>query len=223
MASAARLNQEELAFLNRRFEKAPARHVVEWAVDTFHPRLCLTASMTDAVLIDIASRVRPGLEVVFLDTGYHFAETLETAELVRRRYPVELRVIRPEPPPPEPLWKLDPVNCCSSLKVDLLDRALAGKEAWMTGLRRCEAETRADAPIVHVDGRGLVKVNPIATWSDDDVEAYIADHGVTVNPLLRRGYRSIGCQPCTRPVPLHADARAGRWAGMDKTECGIHL
>jgi phosphoadenosine phosphosulfate reductase len=197
--------------------------VVQWAVDAFHPRLCLTASMTDAVLIDIASRVRPGLEVVFLDTGYHFPETLETAELVRHRYPVELRVIRPEPAPAEPLWKVDPVNCCSSLKVDLLARALAGKEAWMTGLRRCEAETRADAPIVDFDGRGLVKVNPIATWSDDDVERYIAEHDVPVNPLLRRGYRSIGCQPCTRPVPRHADARAGRWAGMEKTECGIHL
>ena len=223
MASPARLNQEELAFLNRRFETAPARHVVEWAVDTFHPRLCITASMTDAVLIDIASRVRPGLEVVFLDTGYHFPETLDTAELVRRRYPVQLRVIRPEPPTPEPLWRVDPVDCCSSLKIALLERALADKDAWLTGLRRCESETRADAPIVHLDGRGLVKVNPIAAWSDDDVEGYIADHDVPVNPLRHRGYRSIGCQPCTRPAPADADARAGRWAGLDKTECGIHL
>ena len=144
----------ELAELNRRFELEPAAGIISWAVDTFHPRLCLTASMTDAVLIDLAVRVEPSIEVVFIDTGYHFPETLETVELVRRRYGLNLRMMT-VPPHDEELWRVDPENCCSAIKVGQLDRALADKEAWMSGLRRAEAATRADAPIVSLDLRGL--------------------------------------------------------------------
>lgn len=212
----------DLAELNRRFEAKPAGAVIEWAVEQFHPHLCLTASMTDAVLIDLAVAVEPSIEVVFIDTGYHFPETLETVEVVRRHYGLNLRVLTVAPQPVE-LWKVDPERCCSAAKVDQLDRALVGKLAWMSGLRRAEASTRATAPIVARDLRGLVKVNPIATWSDDDVATYIAEHNVPVNPLLERGYPSIGCQPCTSPVAEGADARSGRWAGRDKTECGLHL
>ncbi len=211
-----------LAELNDRFEREPAGAVIRWAVDAFHPRLCLTASMADAVLIDLAVSVEPTIEVVFIDTGYHFPETLETLETVRRRYDLDLTVMT-VPPQPVPLWQVDPVNCCSAAKVAQLDLALTGKLAWMSGLRRAEADTRAGAPIVARDLRGLVKVNPIATWSDLDVTGYIADHDVAVNPLVERGYLSIGCQPCTRPVADGEDARAGRWSGLDKTECGIHL
>ena len=221
MASATQLSVSDLEELNARFERAPATEIIGWAVDQFHPRLCLSASMTDAVLIDLAVQVEPSIEVIFIDTGYHFAETLETAELVRRRYGLNLRVMRPELPP-EPLWKVDPGKCCSALKVSQLDAALVDKDAWMSGLRRCEAPTRADAPIVHLDPRGLVKLNPIATWSDLDVAGYIADHNVPVNPLLSRGYASVGCWPCTRPVNDGEHPRAGRWADMDKTECGLH-
>jgi phosphoadenosine phosphosulfate reductase len=212
----------ELAELNARFEHEPATGIIQWAVDTFHPRLCLTASMTDAVLIDLAVRVEPSIEVVFIDTGYHFPETLETVELVRRRYGLNLRMMT-VPPHDEELWKIDPENCCSAIKVGQLDRALADKEAWMSGLRRAEASTRAEAPIITLDLRGLVKINPIATWTDLDVEGYIADHDVPVNPLVHQGYLSIGCQPCTRPVADGEHARAGRWADSDKQECGLHI
>jgi phosphoadenosine phosphosulfate reductase len=216
------LSDAELADLNVRFEHESAGAIVQWAVDTFHPHLCLTASMTDAVLIDLAVNVEPSIEVVFIDTGYHFPETLETMEQVRRRYGLNLRLMT-VPPHDEELWKVDPENCCSAIKVGQLDRALFGKEAWMSGLRRAEAPTRANAPIVARDLRGLVKVNPIATWSDLDITGYIKDHDVPVNPLVDQGYPSIGCWPCTKPVAEGDDPRAGRWSGTEKTECGLHL
>jgi phosphoadenosine phosphosulfate reductase len=216
------LSPSEMSELNDRFETAPASEIIRWAVDTFHPHLALTASMTDAVLIDLAVNVEPSIEVVFIDTGYHFPETLETVELVRRRYGLNLRMMT-VPHHDEELWKVDPENCCSAIKVGQLDRALAGKEAWMSGLRRAEAPTRANAPIVVRDLRGLVKVNPLATWSDLDVEGYIRDHDIITNPLLEQGYLSIGCWPCTKPVAPGEDPRSGRWNGSDKTECGLHL
>jgi phosphoadenosine phosphosulfate reductase len=212
----------ELGVLNRSFESAPAQAVIEWAVEQFHPFMCLSASMTDAVLIDLAVRVEPSIEVVFIDTRYHFPETLSTVERVRRHYGLNLRVLT-VPPQPVELWEADPANCCSTAKVEQLDRALVGKLAWMSGLRRAEAPSRANAPIVARDLRGLVKVNPIATWSDRDVAGYVADHQVPVNPLLAQGYLSIGCRPCTQPVDPGADPRSGRWPGRDKTECGLHL
>jgi phosphoadenosine phosphosulfate reductase len=212
----------ELAELNERFERESPSAIIEWAVEHFHPFMCLAASMTDAVLIDLAVSVEPSIEVVFIDTRYHFPETLETVERVRRHYGLNLRVLT-VPPQPVDLWRADPVNCCSAAKVEQLDRALHGKMAWMSGLRRSEAPTRAKAPIVVRDIRGLVKVNPIATWTDQDISGYIADHDVPVNPLLERGYPSIGCRPCTAPVADGADPRSGRWAGSGKTECGLHL
>jgi phosphoadenosine phosphosulfate reductase len=228
MASAAYVDERAsfgdayLAELNERFESQPASAIIRWAVDTFHPHLCMTASMTDAVLIDLAVKVEPAIEVVFIDTGYHFPETLETMERVRRHYGLNLRIMT-VPPHDEELWKVDPENCCSAIKVGQLDRALAGKEAWMSGLRRAEAPSRSSAPVVARDLRGLVKVNPLATWSDLDVAGYVEEHGVPVNPLVEQGYPSIGCWPCTKPVSDGDDTRAGRWAGFDKTECGLHL
>ena len=216
------LSDAELAELSRRFEREPAGAIVQWAVDTFHPHLSLAASMTDAVLIDLAVQVEPAIEVVFIDTGYHFPETLETMEAVRRRYGLNLRLMT-VPPHDEELWKVDSENCCSAIKVGQLDRALFGKEAWMSGLRRDEAPTRAAAPIVARDLRGLVKVNPIATWTDLDIRGYIKDHDVPVNPLVDQGYPSIGCWPCTKPVADGEDPRSGRWVNSDKTECGLHL
>jgi phosphoadenosine phosphosulfate reductase len=215
-------HDEELAELNREFEHWSAPKILEWAVDEFAPHLCLAASMQDAVLIDLATKVDPGIEVVFIDTGYHFPETLDTVEAVRKRYGLNLRMMTVAPHDEE-LWKVDAENCCSAVKVGQLDRALAGKAAWMSGLRRDEAATRATAPIVARDLRGLVKVNPIANWTDLDVEGYIADHDVPVNPLLLQGYTSIGCQPCTSLPADPDDPRSGRWAGRGKTECGLHL
>ena len=220
--SATQFSDAELAEINAEFESAPASKIVQWAADHFGPHMSLAASMTDAVLIDLAVKVAPAIEVVFIDTGYHFPETLETVETVRRRYGLNLRIMTVAPHAEE-LWKVDPGNCCSAVKVGQLDRALAGKAAWMSGLRRDEAESRANATIVGRDLRGLVKVNPLANWTEADVEDYIVRHDVPVNPLTLQGYPSIGCMPCTQPVAPGEDPRSGRWAGRDKTECGLHL
>lgn len=220
--SAPELSDADLADLSTQFESWPASRIIEWAVDSFAPHLALTASMTDAVLIDLAVRVDPAIEVVFIDTGYHFPETLDTVEQVRRRYGLNMRIMTVQRQN-EPLWQADPENCCSAVKVGQLDRALAGKAAWMSGLRRAEADSRITAPIVARDLRGLVKVNPIAMWSDLDVAGYIADHEVIVNPLLAQGFPSIGCQPCTQRPTDPDDPRSGRWAGLDRTECGLHM
>jgi phosphoadenosine phosphosulfate reductase len=233
MASSSRLNEaayhaavdltdSDLAAMSEKFEHLPAGAIIEWAVEAFHPHLCLTASMTDAVLIDLAVKVEPSIEVVFIDTGYHFPETLETVEAVRRRYGLNMKMMT-VPTHDEELWKVDPENCCSAIKVGQLDRALQGKDAWMSGLRRSESPTRANAPLVARDIRGLIKINPIGMWTDEDVAGYIRDHDVPYNPLVDQGYQSIGCWPCTVPTADGEDPRSGRWAGTDKRECGLHL
>ncbi len=212
----------ELADISASLESAPASAVVGWAWDQYGDDLVLAASFQDCVLIDIAAQVAPEIEVVFLDTQYHFAETLWYVDEIRRRYDLNLRVMQPENAP-DNRWQQDPDGCCALRKVEPLGRALEGKAAWMTGLRRVETPARANAPIVSYDvGRGLVKVNPIATWTDTDVEGYVRDRGLPVHPLADRGYRSIGCWPCSRAVGNGEDARAGRWAGTDKIECGLH-
>jgi phosphoadenosine phosphosulfate reductase len=220
VASAA-LTEPELESIAAGFESAPATRVIRWAVETFGTDLCLTASMTDAVLIDLAVSVDPGIEIVFIDTQYHFQETLDTVDAVRRRYHPNLRILSTERERDD-LWRRDTDACCQARKVVPLDQALAGKRAWMSGLRRVDTDGRAATPIVQRDRRGLVKINPIASWTDDDVAGYIADHDVIVNPLIARGYPSIGCWPCTRAVQIGEDARAGRWSDSDKTECGLH-
>ena len=179
--------------------------------------------MTDAVLIDLATKVYPAIEVVFIDTGYHFPETLETVEEVRRRYGLNLKmmtVARHD----EELWRVDPENCCSAVKVGQLDRALLGKAAWMSGLRRGEADTRVKAPLVARDLRGLIKVNPIAMWTDEDVAGYIADHDVPVNPLVAPGLpvdRVHALHRSRPPIPTIPARAAG--PGRSKTECGLHV
>ena len=212
----------ELAAVSRDLETKPATSAIEWAWDRFGPDVVLAASFQDCVLISLAAQVAPDVEVAFLDTGYHFAETLWYVEQVRSRFDLNLSVIKPEVPLDD-LWLTDPDACCAARKVEPLARALAGKAAWMSGLRRDEAPSRASSPIVSYDvGRGLVKVNPIASWTDQDVAGYIHDHELPVHPLADRGYASIGCWPCTRPVEEGESTRAGRWAGSDKTECGLH-
>ncbi len=220
--SDAQLSDVELEELDGRFEHEPAEAVVAWAVEQFHPRLSLAASMSDAVLVDLAVRAEPSIDVVFIDTGYHFPETMQTLETVERHYGLNVRVMGP-PSEPAEFWKKDPTACCSAYKVAQLDAALESKLAWMSGLRRAESPTRSHARVVSRDRRGLVKLNPLATWSDDDVARYVAHHDVPVNPLVAKGYLSIGCWPCTRPVEEGEHARDGRWAGSSKTECGLHV
>ncbi|MDP9019208.1 MAG: phosphoadenylyl-sulfate reductase [Actinomycetota bacterium] len=220
--AAPSFSADALAELNADFEWATATEIIRWAVSSFQPHFCMASSMTDVVLVDLAVRVDPTIEVVFIDTGYHFRETLETMERARRQYGLNLRIMTVAPHDTE-LWKVDPERCCSEVKRSQLDVALAGKWAWMSGLRRVEAPTRTTAPIVALDQRGLIKLNPLARWTDDDVNRYIDKHQVPTNPLRYQGYRSIGCAPCTRPVGDDEHPRAGRWAGSEKTECGLHL
>ncbi len=211
-------------------ELASAPDIVAWAVSTFGSRFCLTSSMADAVLAHLASRVAPGIEVVFLDTGYHFAETIGTRDAVEATLPVTVRTVTPAPTVTEQdaaygpdLFARDPDLCCALRKVAPLAEALAGYDAWATGLRRAETHNRVIAPVVGWDAKiGKVKVSPLARWTGPDVESYVARHGVLVNPLVHDGYPSIGCRTCTQRVSTGADARAGRWAGHAKTECGIH-
>lgn len=213
----------ELAEISRTFEHRPASALVAWAYDRFGDDLVLASSFQDCVLIDIVYKTVPDVEVAFLDTQYHFAETLWYVEQVRRRYGLNLRVITPDATPDD-LWHNDPDACCRVRKVEPLNRALTGKAAWMSGVRRDESPARARTPLVSFDvARGLVKVNPLATWTEADVAGYVTDHDLPVHPLSERGYTSIGCWPCTRPVAEGEDTRAGRWAGLDKTECGLHL
>lgn len=216
------LDLAEFEVLARDFETRPAGQVVEWAHERFGDGLLLAASFQDCVLIDIATKVVPDLEVVFLDTQYHFAETLWYVDQVRRRYSLNLTVVEPRIGP-DNRWQRDVDACCGARKVEPLERALAGQSAWMSGLKRDDGPTRVDTPVVHWDDRrGLVKVNPLATWTEADVEGYARDHGLPRHPLRDKGYPSIGCWPCTDPVAPGDDPRAGRWAGSGKTECGIN-
>lgn len=214
----------------RELEGAPAERIIEWAHGQFGSRLCVTSSFADAVLAHLASRVVPGIDVVFLDTGLHFPETLEVRDRVTRTIPVTVRSVRPDLTVGQQdgiygprLFNKDPDACCDLRKVQPLARALDDYDAWAAGLRRDESPTRAKTPVVHYEyARSKVKVNPIANWTQSDVDAYIARHNVPVNQLFNKGYGSIGCWPCTRRVQPGEDARAGRWAMFDKTECGLH-
>jgi phosphoadenosine phosphosulfate reductase len=210
-------------------EEATAEEILCWAANTFDTGLAVTASMADGVLAHLAGRVVPGVTVLFLDTGYHFAETLGTRDAVAATTPVDVRTVAPGLTVHEheaefgKLYEIDPDLCCAMRKVWPLDRALRPYVAWASGVRRSESPTRVTTPVVSWDARRrLVKISPLARWSDEQVEAYVAEHGVLVNPLREIGYTSIGCAPCTRPVAPGEDPRAGRWAGRAKTECGLH-
>jgi phosphoadenosine phosphosulfate reductase len=186
--------------------------------------------MADTVLVHLVSQVAPGAEIVFLDTGYHFPDTLATRDAIASAYPVKVLSITPLHTVAEQdaaqgarLHERDPDLCCALRKVEPLERALSGYDAWVTGMRRDESPTRADIPVVSWDERrGKVKVNPLAGWTQADIDAYAAEHDVLLHPLLSQGYASIGCAPCTRRVAPGEDPRAGRWAGLGKTECGLH-
>jgi phosphoadenosine phosphosulfate reductase len=214
-----------------RFEGADPQSVLVWAAETFGDKFCIAASMADAVLIDLASRAAPGVHVIFLDTGYHFAETLETRDRVAKRYAVQVRTVLPKQTVQEQdetfgpqLHDRDPDACCSLRKVEPLARVLREYRAWASGIRRDESATRRNARVVEWDQkRSMIKVNPLACWTQRQVDEYIVANDVEINPLVYDGYPSIGCAPCTRRVQPGEDARSGRWAGGSKLECGLHL
>ncbi|NIJ13244.1 phosphoadenosine phosphosulfate reductase [Saccharomonospora amisosensis] len=215
----------------RRLADASAEEALRWAVERFGDDLIVASNMQDAVLIDLAVKVKPDVSVLFLDTGYHFAETIGTRDAVDTVYP-HIRIVNalPEQTVAEQdseygpkLHDRDPNKCCHLRKVVPLRATLARYSCWVTGVRRVDAPTRANTPIVGWDERnGLVKVNPIAAWTDEEFDDYLSRNGILQNPLVGEGYLSIGCAPCTAKVAPGADPRSGRWAGQSKTECGLH-
>ena len=209
---------------------ASALDLLRWTDENFGGNYIVASNMQDAVLVDLASKVRPGVDVLFLDTGYHFVETIGTRDAVEAVYDINVVNVTPENTVEKQdelfgkdLFAREPNECCRMRKVEPLSKALRGYSAWVTGIRRVEAPTRANAPLISFDKAfGLVKINPIAAWSDDEMQAYIEENDILVNPLVDEGYPSIGCAPCTAKPIEGADPRSGRWAGQSKTECGLH-
>jgi phosphoadenosine phosphosulfate reductase len=210
---------------------ATAEELLLWAAAMFGDRLIVASNMQDAVLVDLAAKAAPGVDVLFLETGYHFAETIGTRDAVEQVYDVRMVNATAEHTVAEQdsllgkdLFARDPNRCCALRKVAPLENTLRGYDAWVTGVRRVEAPTRANTPLISYDEKfGLVKINPIAAWSDEEMQAYIEANHVLVNPLVGEGYPSIGCAPCTAKPAPGADPRSGRWAGTGKIECGLHV
>jgi len=210
---------------------AGALELLTWADEQFGGSYVVASNMQDAVLVDLAAKVRPGVDVLFLDTGYHFAETIGTRDAVEAVYDITIVNVTPEHSVAQQdrllgknLFAREPNECCRLRKVTPLSKALQGYSAWVTGIRRVETPTRADAPLISFDEAfGLVKINPLAAWTDEDMQVYIEANGVLVNPLVEEGYPSIGCAPCTAKPADGADPRSGRWLGSAKTECGLHV
>jgi len=211
-------------------EGAGALDLLRWTDENFACTYIVASNMQDAVLVDLAAKVRPGVDVLFLDTGYHFVETIGTRDAVEAVYDINVLNVTPENSVAKQdelfgkdLFAREPNECCRMRKVEPLGKALRGYSAWVTGLRRVEAPTRANAPLISWDKAfGLVKINPLAAWTDEDMQNYIDTNDVLVNPLVLEGYPSIGCAPCTAKPAEGADPRSGRWAGLSKTECGLH-
>jgi phosphoadenosine phosphosulfate reductase len=209
---------------------ASALDLLRWTDENFGGNYVVASNMQDAVLVDLAAKIRPGVDVLFLDTGYHFVETIGTRDAVEAVYDINVVNVTPENSVAKQdelfgkdLFAREPSECCRMRKVEPLSKALRGYSAWVTGIRRVEAPTRANAPLISWDKAfGLVKINPLAAWTDEEMQAYIDTNDVLVNPLVFEGYPSIGCAPCTAKPIDGADPRSGRWAGLSKTECGLH-
>src|SRR6266702_943119 len=234
-SSLEKLSEEELRRIAedgaaRLGPDATAAQLLQWTEETFGPGYVVASNMQDAVLVELAAKVHPGVDVLFLDTGYHFAETIGTRDAVETVYPVNVINVTPPTTVAEQdaelgpkLYARNPDLCCYLRKVVPLEQSLEPYDAWITGVRRDETDARTDTKVIQWDPRRqMVKVNPIVEWSQQEVDDYINEHGVLVNPLVYDGYPSIGCRTCTARVEAGADPRSGRWAGTAKTECGIH-
>jgi len=225
---------EELPRIARELEGREPEAILAWALEAYGPRVALACSFggpSGMALLDMAMRLDRGVPVFYLDTGLLFPETYALAEEAARRYGIVPIAVRPplaiERAAAEPgaaLWARDPDRCCELRKVTPQREALRDRDAWITGLRRDQSATRRALPVVGWDAKfGLAKISPLAAWGERDVWRYLAERGVPYNRLHARGYPSIGCVPCTRPVAEgEEDARAGRWGGFEKTECGLH-
>ena len=218
---------------NEYFESARPGEILEWAVETYGSGLALSASFggpEGMALIDMISKITDEVTILTIDTGFLFKETVEFREEVMRRYQLPLEVLRPRLTVEEQVERYgermrtcSPDLCCQVRKIEPLERALERYEAWMTGIRREQTPQRAGTRVVAWEGRyGAAKIAPFAFVKEEWIHRYVAEHDIPVNPLLKRGYKSIGCEPQTRPVSPEEEARAGRWSGTEKTECGLH-
>lgn len=225
---------EQLGRVSGHLEGAAPQEVIQWAVDTYGDRLALSASFGGGegmALLDMISRITNKVTVLTIDTGFIFRETEQFREEVMRHYKLPVEVLRPALSVEEQVAKYGeqmrtctPDLCCQIRKIEPLQRALRRYDAWMTGIRRVQTPQRAETRVADWDERyEAAKIAPLAAWSDEQVWDYIKEHDVPVNPLLHQGYKSIGCEPQTRPVHDDEDPRAGRWSGLDKNECGIHV
>jgi phosphoadenosine phosphosulfate reductase len=223
---------EEWTDVNARLAQSTPQAILEWAIARFQPRLTMATAFgaEGCLLIHLLAEIDAKVRVFNLDTGYQFPETLALREQLRKRYGIEVELVRPETTMAEyenqhggPMYVTHPDQCCYDRKIVPLRRALVGYDAWITAIRADQSSHRAAASVVGVDRKfGLVKVNPLLNWTRRDVWAFIATHDVPYNSLHDQGYASIGCWPCTRAVAISDDERAGRWAGHAKTECGLH-
>ena len=221
----------EVEHLADEFETKTPQEIIKWAVDTFWPQIALSSSFqTQSMpLLHMASRIRRDILVLFLDTGYHFWDTLIFREQLASEWHLNvLDVYR------DTRWDVfarqhtrtlpleDPNLCCFLHKVQPMQKALKDMLAWISGIRRDQTSVRANAKILELQSDGLVKVNPLLNWTKADVQRYMEEHNLPSHPLLEKGYRSIGCAPCTVAIGLNDDERAGRWRGRGKVECGLH-
>ena len=222
----------DLEKLNERFEKAQSEEILRWAIREFHPKIALTSSFQteSVVLLHMVSQIEPSLKVLFLETGWHFKETLDFKNEIVKRFGLSHVVdLKAELKKREVFnaetggkpYEVNPDYCCQINKVEPLEEALKGLDAWISGIRRSQSKVRKDIAIVE-EYQGLFKINPLANVTSGDIWWYIKEHNLPKHPLFEKGYLSIGCWPCTRPVQPGDDERSGRWAGTEKTECGIH-
>jgi len=217
--------------LNHQFETATPQEILTWAWETFKPGIVSTSSFqTQSLpLLHIISQVTPQLIVFYLDTGFHFPETLAFRDRLVNELNLNVQVIKSEMGHDQfkhqygDLFRENPDLCCYINKVEPLQRALKGQKAWISGIRRDQTTERSNTPIVAMQADGIYKISPLAQWTSRDIGQYIYDHNLPDHPLLVQGYLSIGCAPCTQPVTEGQDERTGRWVGQGKTECGLHV
>ena len=223
--------QEEIAALSAQFEAKTPQEIIQWAVNEFAPDIAISTSFqTQSMpLLHMVTRIKPDIKIFFLDTGYHFWDTLIFREQIQHEWHLNVIDLYRDSrwdhfarQNTRTLPVQDPNLCCYIHKVQPMQKALSGLRAWISGIRRDQTSERAHAQILELQDDGLLKVNPLLNWTRSNVQAYMADHRLPTHPLYERGYRSIGCAPCTIAIGLNDDERAGRWVGRGKTECGLH-
>jgi phosphoadenosine phosphosulfate reductase len=229
----ATFTAEQFAHANDQLRFATPQEVLRWASDTFFPKLTMATAFgaEGCCLIHMLAAIQPSVRIFNLDTGYQFQETLDLRERIKEKYGIEVEYIRPELTVAEyeaehggPMYRHRPDQCCHDRKVLPLRRAIVGYDAWISAIRRDQTSDRAAADVVQWDAKfNLVKVNPLLAWTKKDVWSFVLKHDIPYNPLHDQGFPSIGCWPCTQAVGAGEDERAGRWAGMKKKECGLHV